>query len=106
MKNYTLFVLLLVYLLSFIDRQIISILAEDIKGDLSLSDTQLGLLTGLAFAVFYAGLGVPVTRLSERKDRISIVSVCVAIWSVMTSAGAFAGNFVQLAFARAGVGIE
>jgi len=105
MKNYTLFVLLLVYLLSFLDRQIVSILAEDIKGDLSLSDTQLGLLTGFAFAIFYAGLGVPVARLAEKSNRITIISICVAIWSAMTAAGAFAGNFVQLALTRAGVGV-
>lgn len=105
MRNYTLFVLLVVYLLSFLDRQIISILAEDIKGDLSLSDTQLGLLTGFAFAIFYAGLGVPVARLAEKRDRITIISVCVAIWSAMTAAGAYAGNFIQLALTRAGVGV-
>ncbi len=105
MRNYTLFMLMMVYLLSFLDRQIISILAEDIKGDLQLSDTQLGLLTGFAFAVFYAGLGVPVARLAEKKDRINIISICVAIWSLMTAMGGYAANFFQLALARAGVGV-
>lgn len=100
-----LLLLMIVYLLSFLDRQIISILAEDIKRDLDLSDTQLGLLTGLAFAVFYATLGIPVARLAERHDRISILSICVAVWSAMTAAGAAATNFFLLALTRAGVGI-
>ncbi|MCI4644000.1 MAG: MFS transporter [Hyphomonadaceae bacterium] len=104
-RSYLLFMLMLVYLLSFLDRQILSILAEDIKTDLDLSDTQLGLLTGLAFAVFYATLGIPVARLAERRDRVTILSVCVGLWSTMTAAGAFAGNFVLLALTRAGVGV-
>jgi len=104
-KGYTLWLLMLVYTLSFLDRQIISILAEDIKGDLGLSDTQLGVLTGLAFALFYATLGLPIARLAERYSRRSIIALSLGLWSVMTVAAGFAQNFVQMALARVGVGV-
>jgi predicted MFS family arabinose efflux permease len=104
-KKYTMAILLLVYIISFLDRQIISILAQDIKEDLILSDTELGLLTGFAFALFYAVLGIPVARLAERCNRVPIISFCVLVWSAMTAAGAATGTFLQLALTRAGVGI-
>lgn len=104
-KYYVLAVLTLVYTLAFVDRQVIVILAEDIKSDLVLSDTQLGVLTGFAFALFYVGLGIPVARLADRWNRISILSAALAIWSGMTATCAAAGSFVQLALARFGVGI-
>jgi len=102
-----LFALLLVYILNFLDRQIVNILAEPIKRDLGLSDTQLGLLAGPAFAVFYALLGIPIARYADnvRTNRVWLISLCLAIWSAMTAICGVAQNFVQLALARVGVGI-
>lgn len=99
--------LLLVYILNFLDRQILNILAEPIKAELKLSDTQLGLLAGPAFAVFYAVLGIPIARYSDRgsTNRVSLISVSLAIWSGMTVLCGFANNFVQMALARIGVGV-
>jgi len=102
-----LFILLLVYILNFLDRQIVNILAEPIKRDLGLSDTQLGLLAGPAFAVFYAVLGIPIARYADkaRTNRVWLISLCLAIWSAMTAICGVAQNFLQLALARVGVGI-
>jgi MFS family permease len=102
-----LFALLLVYILNFLDRQIINILAEPIKGDLGLSDTQLGLLAGPAFAVFYAVLGIPIARYADnaKTNRVWLISICLAVWSAMTAICGFAQNFLQLALARIGVGV-
>ena len=103
----TFWVLLVVYTLNFLDRQILNILAEPIKGELGLSDTQLGLLAGPAFAVFYAVLGIPIARYADRSttNRVSLISVSLAIWSAMTVLCGFAQNFWQLALARIGVGV-
>ncbi len=102
-----LFALLLVYILNFLDRQIVNILAEPIKGELGLSDTQLGLLAGPAFAVFYAVLGIPIARYADnaKTNRVWLISICLAIWSAMTAICGVAQNFVQLALARIGVGV-
>ncbi|WP_372916297.1 spinster family MFS transporter [Sandarakinorhabdus sp.] len=102
-----LWTLLVVYIFNFIDRQIVSILAEPIARDLDLSDSQLGLLTGLAFALFYATLGVPIARLADngRTNRSRLIAVCVAVWSAMTALCGVAQNFWQLLLARIGVGI-
>ena len=102
-----LFALLLVYILNFLDRQIVNILAEPIKGELGLSDTQLGLLAGPAFAVFYAVLGIPIARYADnaKTNRVWLISICLAIWSAMTALCGVAQNFVQLALARIGVGV-
>lgn len=102
-----LFALLLVYILNFLDRQIVNILAEPIKGELGLSDTQLGLLAGPAFAVFYAVLGIPIARYADnaKTNRVWLISICLAIWSGMTAICGFAQNFAQLALARIGVGV-
>lgn len=102
-----LFALLLVYILNFLDRQIVNILAEPIKGELGLSDTQLGLLAGPAFAVFYAVLGIPIARYADnaKTNRVWLISVCLAVWSAMTALCGVAQNFVQLALARIGVGV-
>ncbi|ARR52838.1 MFS transporter [Rhizorhabdus wittichii DC-6] len=97
--------LLLAYTLNFIDRQIIGILAVPIKADLSLSDAQLGLMGGLAFALFYTGLGIPIAMLADRRDRSRIMTAALAIWSLMTALCGFAQNFWQLFAARLGVGI-
>jgi len=99
--------LLVVYILNFLDRQIVNILAEPISRDLGLSDTELGLLTGLAFALFYAILGVPIARYADRPrtDRVGLISVSLALWSAMTALCGLAQNFVQLLLARVGVGV-
>jgi MFS family permease len=102
-----LFALLIVYILNFLDRQIVNILAEPIKGELGLSDTQLGLLAGPAFAVFYAVLGIPIARYADnaKTNRVWLISICLTIWSAMTAICGVAQNFVQLALARIGVGV-
>jgi MFS family permease len=102
-----LFALLLVYILNFLDRQIVNILAEPIKGELGLSDTQLGLLAGPAFAVFYAVLGIPIARYADnaKTNRVWLISICLAVWSAMTAICGVAQNFAQLALARIGVGV-
>lgn len=99
--------LLIVYILNFLDRQILNILAEPIKAELHLSDTQLGLLAGPAFAVFYAVLGIPIARYADRAstNRVSLISVSLAIWSLMTALCGYVGNFWQMLLARIGVGI-
>ena len=100
-----LFLLVVVYSINFVDRQILSVLIEPIKTDLGLSDTQLGLLTGFAFAIFYATLGVPIGRLADRVNRVNIIAGAAALWSVMTALSGLAQNFWQLAAARVGVGV-
>src|SRR3546814_3629034 len=79
--------------------------SEPIKKDLGLSDGQLGLMGGLAFALFYTGLGIPIAWLADRKSRVTIISVSLALWSGFTALCGFAGNFWQLFLARMGVGI-
>ncbi|MBU1374449.1 MAG: MFS transporter [Alphaproteobacteria bacterium] len=90
--------------INFVDRQILSVLAEPIRQELHLSDTKLGLLTGLSFALFYAGMGVPAAMLADRVNRVRLVAAACLIWSVFTGACAFANSFWQLALARFGVG--
>lgn len=103
----TIYLLLIVYILNFLDRQIVAILAQPIAKDLGLSDTQIGLMTGLAFALFYTGLGIPIARLADRPatNRITVIAVCLAVWSAMTALCGMAQNFVQIFLARIGVGI-
>jgi MFS family permease len=98
-------VLVLVYTFNFIDRQIVGILAVPIKADLNLSDTQLGLMGGLAFALFYTALGIPVAMLADRKNRTWIMTIALTVWSLMTAVCGLAQNFWQLFLARLGVGI-
>jgi MFS family permease len=102
------FVLALLFganVINYIDRQIVTILQDPIKADLGLSDTQLGLLTGLSFALFYATLGVPIARLADRHRRSRIIAVSIALWSVMTALCAAAGSFATLLLCRIGVGV-
>jgi len=101
----TLALLTAAYFFSYMDRQILAILQEMIRRDLSLTDTQLGLLAGLAFAVFYATLGLPVARMADRGSRVNIIAVALALWSAMTALCGLAQNFAQLLAARVGVGI-
>jgi MFS family permease len=102
--RYVMWLLLCIYIVNFLDRQVLSILAEDIKVELKLSDTQLGLLGGLAFALFYTVLGIPIARLAERKNRARIIGVSAAVWSGFTALCGSATNFWQLAACRVGVG--
>lgn len=104
-RRVTLFLLTVTYFFSYMDRQILAILLEDIKADLLLNDTQLGLLSGLAFALFYATLGIPVAALADRMNRVNIISIALALWSGMTAACGLAQNFVHLLLARIGAGI-
>ncbi|WP_301749496.1 MFS transporter [uncultured Erythrobacter sp.] len=103
----TLWILLVVYVFNFIDRQIVNILAEPIARDLDLSDTQIGLMTGLAFALFYTVLGIPIARYADRgtTSRPKVIAVALAVWSAMTALCGLAQNFAQLLLARIGVGV-
>jgi MFS family permease len=103
--NYTLGVLVVVYVFNFLDRQIVSILAERIKADLGVSDAQIGFLYGTAFAVFYAVFGIPLGRLADVWDRRRLIALGLAFWSAATAASGLARGFGQLAAARIGVGI-
>lgn len=98
-------VLVLVYTSNFIDRTILSVLAQPIKEELALADWQLGVLGGLSFALFYSVLGLPIARLAERVDRTWIISVSLALWSAMTVLCGAAGSYLQLLACRVGVGV-
>lgn len=104
-KRYTLSVLVIVYTFNFIDRQILSILIEPIKADLGVSDFGMGLLSGTAFAIFYATLGMPLALVADRWNRRNLIGLSLAVWSGMTALSGLAMNFWQLAAARIGVGI-
>jgi predicted MFS family arabinose efflux permease len=104
-RGATLALLTAAYFFSYMDRQILAILQELIKDDLKLSDTQLGLLAGFAFAIFYATLGLPVARLADRSNRVTIIATALTMWSIMTAVCGLAQNFWQLLLARIGVGI-
>jgi len=102
---YVLMVLVVVYILNFIDRQILSILAVDIKADLGLTDADMGFLGGAAFAVFYALFGIPLGRLADNWSRVKLLSIGLALWSIMTALSGFARNQAELTIARMGVGV-
>ena len=104
-RRYALGLLTVVYVFNFVDRQILSILLQPIKEDLQLSDTALGFLTGIAFALFYTFAGIPIARWADRGVRRSIIGLGLAIWSCMTALTGFAQTFTHLALARIGVGI-
>lgn len=105
MRRYTLFMLVVIYTSSFIDRSIINILVEPIKHEFGASDAEMGLLTGFYFALFYATLGMPVAKWADRSNRRNIITLAVTIWSATTALCGYAQNFAQLAAARIGVGI-
>jgi predicted MFS family arabinose efflux permease len=102
---YALAVLIAVNFMGYMDRMALSILQEPIKADLHLSDKQLGLLSGLAFAAFYSTLGIPLARLADRFSRVKLISICLALWSVMTTLSGMTRTFLQLFLARMGVGV-
>jgi predicted MFS family arabinose efflux permease len=98
-------VLTMVYVFNFIDRQVLVILQEPIKAELGLSDTQLGLLTGLTFAALYVILGIPIARLADKGNRKNIIVASLALWSLMTALSGASKNFLHLFLARMGVGV-
>jgi predicted MFS family arabinose efflux permease len=104
-RSYALSLFLMVYIVNFIDRQIFSILIEPIRAEISLSDTQLGLLGGIAFAIFYTFAGIPIARWADVGVRKNIVSLAIVIWSAMTVFTSTAKSFGMLLVARIGVGI-
>lgn len=103
--RYVVGILTVVYVFNFMDRQILSILMQPIKQEMQLSDTELGFLGGVAFALFYATLGVPIARLADQYSRVNLITICLGLWSLMTALSGMAANFLQLLAARIGVGI-
>lgn len=101
---YVVIICMVAYILSFVDRQILSLMIEPIKADLMLSDTQFSLLQGLAFSLFYAFMGVPIAALADKKSRVKIISVGIAFWSLATAACGLSKNFIQMFLARLSVG--
>ncbi len=104
-RHSVLAMLLLVYTFNFLDRQIVGILAVPIKRDLGLSDTELGLMGGLAFALFYTALAIPIGALADRRSRVWIITISLALWSGFTALCGVAQNFWHLFLARIGVGV-
>lgn len=104
-KRWLVFVLLLVSIFNFADRAILAVLAQPIKEELHLTDTDLGILQGLGFAILYSVLGVPLGLLAERVNRKRLIAACVAVWSIMTALCGFATSFTTLLLGRIGVGI-
>ena len=104
-RHYALAILTLVYVSSFIDRQIMSILVPPIKAEFNASDLEMGVLGGFAFAIFYATLGLPLAMISDRTNRRNIVALSITVWSAMTALGGIAQNYTQLLLSRIGVGV-
>ena len=104
-SRYALVMLTIAYMFNFIDRQILVILQEPIRNDMGLSDAQLGLLSGFAFAIVYVSAGIPIAYWADRSNRRSIVALAVTVWSGMTAVSGFAQNYTHLLLARIGVGI-
>eukprot|EP01037_Dinobryon_pediforme_P004516 gene4516-4561_t len=103
-RRYVLWLLMIAYTLSFLDRQVLSILVEPIKHDLGISDAQIGILTGPVFVIFYTFIGLPVAWLADRVSRPAIIAVSLTLWSGFTAISGLAGSFSVLALARLGVG--
>jgi MFS family permease len=103
-RRYVLTLLMIAYTLSFLDRQVLSILVEPIKKELHASDFQMGLLTGPVFVLFYTFLGIPIAWLADRRSRPGIVTLSLALWSLFTALSGWVTTYVPLAFARLGVG--
>ena len=104
-RYYVLGILILIYMLNFLDRQIIGILAAPLKAEFGLSDSQFGLLGGLAFALLYSTLAIPIAWLADRVSRVWIMTAALTIWSGFTALCGVAGSFGQLFLCRMGVGI-
>lgn len=104
-RTYVLILLTIVYGFNFIDRQIVGILAPWIQADLELTNTQMGLLIGLAFAVFYTVMGIPIAFIADRVNRKGLLAIALATWSGFTALTGFAQNFLHIGLARIGVGV-
>jgi len=104
-RSYVIAVIWLVMLLRFVDLQIIAVLLESIRAEFRVSDTQLGLLSGFAFALFYGTLGIPIAWLADRYNRRNIIAAAVGLWSAMTAVCGLAQSFLALLLARVGVGV-
>ncbi len=104
-RRYALTLLMIIFAINFVDRQIINILAEDIKKDLHLADWQIGMMTGFAFALFYSTFGIPIARLAERRNRPYIIATAITTWSAFTALCGIAQNYLQLLLFRIGVGV-
>jgi len=104
-QNYLLTVLTIILLVNYADRLVFGVVLQDIKIDLNLSDTQLGLLGGIAFALFYAVMGIPIGRWADRGNRVSIIAICTALWSAAVALCGAAANFAQLLLIRVGVAV-
>ena len=104
-RRYTLAVLVVVYTFNFIDRQIISILLPAIKTEFVINDWVLGFISGSAFAIFYATLGIPIALIADRWNRRNLIAISLAVWSLMTALSGAAANVTQLTLARIGVGV-
>jgi len=103
--HWTLLILLFVYVMSFLDRQIMGILIQPIKTEFGVSDTAMGVLSGVTFALFYSTLAIPFARYADRANRRNLVSYCCAAWSAMTAMCGLAGSYWTLALARVGVAV-
>jgi len=104
-RNYVLFILFVVYGLSYVDRQILSNLIEPIRKEYGFTDFQIGMLSGTAFAIFYATLGIPIARFADRHSRVNIIAISLVVWSAATALTGKAHGFLQLFLARIGVGV-
>jgi len=104
-RAYVLLSLTLVYTLNFIDRNLLGVVAQPIIAEFGLSDTEYGFLNGPPFALFYALMGIPIAMAADRFNRVAIIALCIAIWSLMTALCGFASSFVFLLIARVGVAI-
>jgi MFS family permease len=100
-----LFLLMVVYAFNMLDRQIVTILVEPMKADLGLADWQIGMISGLAFALFYTLLGIPLARIADRGNRVGMIAIALAVWSGFTALCGLARNFTELLLARIGVGV-
>src|SRR5689334_6521663 len=105
LRRRALALLFLVAFLNYLDRNVIGILMPAIKRDLGLSDGEIGFITGIAYSLFYAAMGIPIARLADRLPRRNVIAVAMAVWSAMTAACGLAANFWQLSLARIMVGV-
>ena len=104
-RAWVLFILIVVYTFNFVDRLALGLVQESIKYDLRLTDTELGFLSGIAFALFYALMGLPIARWADRGNRVTVIAVTTVLWSAMVALCGAATNFVQLMLIRIGVGV-
>ena len=102
---YVVGVLMLVYVFSFVDRQVFSLLVDPLRRDLDISDTQVSLLMGFSFALFYTCFGIPIGRLADTYSRRGIIAIGLLLWSLLTAACGLAGSYSQMLFLRMGVGV-